>query len=243
MLRHSFAMHTLERLVRGYYQRAAKLVVDAGGDDALALYLTKADPLLVLRDLLGHASVTTTQAYLHLLDTQRIYRDAYASAAPNPVVDDTDEPATDSCTHESCCGPMIVKCLEPAQPDLDLDVIHGGFPFSASARSADARRGCGGGVVGQGRRAAPGVARPIGVDFRGSAAEEKLGPIGWATPGAASLERTAPAPTNSEGFSEPTPTTDRAVNAIGSVSGRATKGVSPSSRSQVMMAPRTTGPR
>ena len=84
MLRHSFAMHTLERLVRGYYQQAAKLVVDTGGDDALALYLTKADPLLVLRDLLGHASVTTTQAYLHLLDTQRIYRDAYASAAPNP---------------------------------------------------------------------------------------------------------------------------------------------------------------
>ncbi len=91
MLRHSFAMHTLERLVRGYYQQAAKLVVDTGGDDALALYLTKADPLLVLRDLLGHASVTTTQAYLHLLDTQRIYRDAYESAAPHPVVDDTDE--------------------------------------------------------------------------------------------------------------------------------------------------------
>jgi hypothetical protein len=22
------------------------------------------------------------------------------------------------------------ECLEPAQPDLDLDVIHGGFPFS-----------------------------------------------------------------------------------------------------------------
>jgi site-specific recombinase XerC len=91
MLRHSFAMHTLERLVRGYYQQAAKLVVDTGGDDALALYLTKADPLLVLRDLLGHASVTTTQAYLHLLDTQRIYRDAYAGAAPHPVVDDPDE--------------------------------------------------------------------------------------------------------------------------------------------------------
>lgn len=91
MLRHSFAMHTLERLVRGYYQQAAKLVVDTGGDDALALYLTKADPLLVLRDLLGHASVTTTQAYLHLLDTQRIYRDAYASAVPHPAVDDTGE--------------------------------------------------------------------------------------------------------------------------------------------------------
>jgi hypothetical protein len=75
-------MATLERLVRGYYQQAAKLVVDAGGDDALALYLTKADPLLVLRDLLGHATAATTQTYLHLLDTQRIYRDAYAGAAP-----------------------------------------------------------------------------------------------------------------------------------------------------------------
>lgn len=78
--RHSFAMATLERLVRGYYQQAAQLMVDAGNDDAMALYLTKADPLLVLRDLLGHASAATTQAYLHLLDTQRIYRDAYASA-------------------------------------------------------------------------------------------------------------------------------------------------------------------
>jgi site-specific recombinase XerD len=88
--RHTFAMAALERLVRGYYQQAAQLVVDAGGDDALALYLTKADPLLVLRDLLGHASAATTQAYLHLLDTQRIFRDAYTAAAgvPVPAVDD-----------------------------------------------------------------------------------------------------------------------------------------------------------
>ncbi len=75
-------MATLERLVRGYYQQAARLVVDTDGDDAMALYLTKADPLLVLRDLLGHSSATTTQAYLHLLDTQRIYREAYEQAAP-----------------------------------------------------------------------------------------------------------------------------------------------------------------
>jgi integrase len=82
MTRHSFAMHTLERLVVGYYRQAAKLVADTGGDAALALYLTKADPLLVLRDLLGHVSAATTQAYLHLLDTQRIYRDAYTTADP-----------------------------------------------------------------------------------------------------------------------------------------------------------------
>lgn len=83
MTRHSFAMHTLERLVAGYYRQAAKLVADTGDDAALALYLTKADPLLVLRDLLGHTSAATTQTYLHLLDTQRIYRDAYTAADPS----------------------------------------------------------------------------------------------------------------------------------------------------------------
>ena len=83
MTRHSFAMHTLERLVAGYFRQAAKLVADTGGDAALALYLTQADPLRVLRDLLGHASAATTQSYLHLLDTQRIYRDAYTAADPS----------------------------------------------------------------------------------------------------------------------------------------------------------------
>ena len=41
------------------------------------LYLAKADPLLVLRDLLGHSSVLTTEKYLRKLDTTRIYREAY----------------------------------------------------------------------------------------------------------------------------------------------------------------------
>lgn len=82
MTRHTFAMATLERLVRGYYQQTAQLVSDTGGDNAMALYLTKADPLLVLRDLLGHSSAATTQAYLHLLDTQRIYREAYEGVIP-----------------------------------------------------------------------------------------------------------------------------------------------------------------
>ena len=41
------------------------------------LYLTKADPLLVLRDLLGHSTVLTTEKYLRKLDTTRIYREAY----------------------------------------------------------------------------------------------------------------------------------------------------------------------
>ena len=79
-LRHSFAMATLEFLVAGHYRQAAQLAADAGGDGALALYLTKADPLLVLRDLLGHSSVMTTEKYLRRLDTTRIYREAYQQA-------------------------------------------------------------------------------------------------------------------------------------------------------------------
>jgi site-specific recombinase XerD len=91
-LRHSFAMATLERLVTGHYQRAAELVTAAGGDAALALYLTKADPLEILRDLLGHSSVTMTEVYLKRLDVHRIYRAAYdragqAAGLVDPVVD------------------------------------------------------------------------------------------------------------------------------------------------------------
>lgn len=55
----------------------------------MSLYLTKADPLLVLRDLLGHSSVETTQAYLHLLDTQRIFQEASDSARPSTTTADT----------------------------------------------------------------------------------------------------------------------------------------------------------
>ncbi|WHT15590.1 hypothetical protein N8J89_20810 [Crossiella sp. CA-258035] len=79
-LRHSFAIHTLEKLVSGYYRQAAALVADAGADAGLALYLTKADPLAVLRDLLGHSSVTTTELYLRRLDVTRVYRTAYEHA-------------------------------------------------------------------------------------------------------------------------------------------------------------------
>ncbi len=79
-LRHSMAMRTLEYLVSGHYRRAAKLVTAADADAALVLYLTKADPLLVLRDLLGHSSVLTTEKYLRRLDTTRIFREAYERA-------------------------------------------------------------------------------------------------------------------------------------------------------------------
>src|SRR6266542_3439413 len=80
-LRHSFAVGTLQRLVGGYYQQVSRLVTDADGDAALAFYLAKADPLMVLRDLLGHSSVLTTEKYLRRLDMTRVYRDAYDRAA------------------------------------------------------------------------------------------------------------------------------------------------------------------
>ena len=67
-LRHSFSIRTLEYLVSGHYRQAARVVKATdhgdGPDAALMLYLTKADPLLVLRDLLGHSSVLTTEKYL-----------------------------------------------------------------------------------------------------------------------------------------------------------------------------------
>jgi hypothetical protein len=55
-------------------------VAGTGGDAALVFYLSKADPLLVLRDLLGHSTVLTTEKYLRRLDTTRIYRQACESA-------------------------------------------------------------------------------------------------------------------------------------------------------------------
>lgn len=79
-LRHTFAMRTLEYLVSGHYRQAAGLVSDTDPDAALVFYLTKADPMLVLRDLLGHSSVLTTEKYLRRLDTTRIYRQAYEQA-------------------------------------------------------------------------------------------------------------------------------------------------------------------
>ncbi|MEU4080042.1 hypothetical protein DEJ45_33035 [Streptomyces venezuelae] len=75
-LRHSMAMATLEWLVTGYYQRAAALAAGSGDDAAMALYLTRNDPMLILRDLLGHQSVPSTELYIARLDVTRIYRDA-----------------------------------------------------------------------------------------------------------------------------------------------------------------------
>lgn len=79
-LRHTFAMKTMERLVGGYYAQLAQAVKDTNADNALTFYLSKADPMMVLRDLLGHSSVLTTEKYLRRLDTTRIFRESYAAA-------------------------------------------------------------------------------------------------------------------------------------------------------------------
>ncbi|MET9834032.1 site-specific integrase [Streptomyces sp. NPDC006385] len=87
-LRHTMAMQTLEWLLTGHYQRAAALVSDTGDDAAMALYLLKNDPMVILRDLLGHWSVTSTEFYIARLDVNRIFRDAYKATAvgPDPAV-------------------------------------------------------------------------------------------------------------------------------------------------------------
>lgn len=71
-------MATLQRLITGHYQRAAELVLAVGEDAALALYLTKHDPMLVLRDLLGHFSVLSTEIYIKI--TPNTLSRAYSEA-------------------------------------------------------------------------------------------------------------------------------------------------------------------
>jgi integrase len=88
--RHTFAIATLEQLVSGYYKQAAKMVKDTDADAGLALYLSRSDPLMVLRDLLGHSSVITTEAYLRRLDMTRIYRECYGrSGHEHGLLDET----------------------------------------------------------------------------------------------------------------------------------------------------------
>lgn len=96
-LRHTFAMRTLEWLIDGHYQRAAALESQTGSEAGLALYLQRADPLCVLRDLLGHSSVTTTEIYLRRLDVMRIFQNASTKAGQGFTDrEDISFPASDS---------------------------------------------------------------------------------------------------------------------------------------------------
>lgn len=72
MLRHSFAVGAL-----GWLQREAARValhnVKVGDTGVLAHYQRTLDPLIALRDLLGHSSVSATQVYLQLKGSSRMW--------------------------------------------------------------------------------------------------------------------------------------------------------------------------
>lgn len=76
MLRHTFAVETLNALTRGSLSRAERLAELSGRDPLLMAILRRKDPLLILRDLLGHRSLQTTEVYLALQDPGRILTDA-----------------------------------------------------------------------------------------------------------------------------------------------------------------------
>ena len=64
LLRHTFAVLTLEQLQRGHIANLAELNSEQRGHYTRVF----GDPLDWVRRRLGHASITTTQIYLHTLE-------------------------------------------------------------------------------------------------------------------------------------------------------------------------------
>lgn len=71
-MRHTFAVHMLRFLIEQVAEAVQRRSANAG-TDVLAGYWRAHDPLLTLRDLLGHASVSSTQIYLDAIDATRLY--------------------------------------------------------------------------------------------------------------------------------------------------------------------------
>jgi site-specific recombinase XerD len=76
VMRHSFAVLTLQRLGVAQLGRLAKLARLVDGDPRIMATLGSKNPLMIVRDLLGHSSVATTQIYLDLVDPSKFVTDA-----------------------------------------------------------------------------------------------------------------------------------------------------------------------
>jgi integrase len=76
VMRHSFAVLTLQRLSVAQLGRLAKLARLVDGDPRIIATLGSKNPLIIVRDLLGHSSVATTQIYLDLVDPSKFVTDA-----------------------------------------------------------------------------------------------------------------------------------------------------------------------
>jgi integrase len=82
MLRHTFAVVTLEQLQRGHIEALRKATAEERGHYTRVF----GDPLDWVRQRLGHRSVVTTQIYLHAL------RELESETRQALVPDDWDDP-------------------------------------------------------------------------------------------------------------------------------------------------------
>jgi site-specific recombinase XerD len=76
VLRHTFAVETLRVLTLNAMRRARRLADVSGADPLLMSVLRRNDPLLIVRDMLGHQSLKTTEMYLKLQGVAGVFTDA-----------------------------------------------------------------------------------------------------------------------------------------------------------------------